>query len=66
MFLAQYAQKLLSANTTVLIFGKLKVSSKKPPPRRYVRMEEIERGAEENLPGFKVVRKLLSDRRFDK
>ena len=28
--------------------------------------EEIERGVQENLPGFKVVRKLLSDRRFDK
>ncbi len=28
--------------------------------------EQIEKGAEENLPGFKVVRKLLSDRRFDK
>lgn len=28
--------------------------------------EEIERGAEENIPGFRMVRKLLSDRRFDK
>jgi hypothetical protein len=28
--------------------------------------EEIEKGAEENIPGFKVVRKSLSDRRFDK
>lgn len=28
--------------------------------------EEIEKGAEENIPGFRVVRKLLSDRRFDK
>ncbi|MEG3972013.1 MULTISPECIES: hypothetical protein [unclassified Microcoleus] len=28
--------------------------------------EQIERGAEENLPGFKMVRKLLSDRRFDR
>ncbi|MBD0262881.1 hypothetical protein OGM63_13625 [Plectonema radiosum NIES-515] len=28
--------------------------------------EEIEAGAEANQPGFKVVRKLLSDKRFDK
>jgi len=28
--------------------------------------EEIEQGVEENIPGFTVVRKLLSDRRFDK
>jgi len=28
--------------------------------------EEIERGAHENKPGFKVVRKLLTDKRFDK
>ena len=28
--------------------------------------EEIEKGAEANISGFKVVRKLLSDRRFDK
>ncbi len=28
--------------------------------------EEIEAGAELNYPGFKVVRKLLSDKRFDK
>ncbi|MEG4027694.1 MULTISPECIES: hypothetical protein [unclassified Microcoleus] len=28
--------------------------------------EQIERGAEENIPGFKMVRKLLSDRRFDR
>lgn len=28
--------------------------------------EEIEAGAEVNQPGFKVVRKLLSDKRFDK
>jgi hypothetical protein len=28
--------------------------------------EPIEEGAEENIPGYKVVRKLLSDRRFDK
>ena len=28
--------------------------------------EQIEKGAEENIPGFKVVRKLLSDKRFDK
>ncbi|MFN6572706.1 hypothetical protein [Dendronalium sp. ChiSLP03b] len=28
--------------------------------------EEIEAGAEANQPGFKVIRKLLSDKRFDK
>ena len=28
--------------------------------------EQIEDGAQANIPGFKVVRKLLSDRRFDK
>jgi hypothetical protein len=28
--------------------------------------EQIEKGAEEKIPGFKVVRKLLSDKRFDK
>jgi hypothetical protein len=28
--------------------------------------EQIEHGVEANIPGFKVVRKLLSDRRFDK
>jgi hypothetical protein len=28
--------------------------------------EEIEEGAEVNKPGFKVVRKLLTDKRFDK
>jgi hypothetical protein len=28
--------------------------------------EEIEDGAEANRPGFKVVRKLLTDKRFDK
>jgi hypothetical protein len=28
--------------------------------------EEIEKGVAENSLGFKVVRKLLSDRRFDK
>jgi hypothetical protein len=28
--------------------------------------EEIEDGAEANVPGFKVVRKLLTDKRFDK
>lgn len=28
--------------------------------------EQIERGAEENIPGFRMVRKLLSDRRFDR
>jgi hypothetical protein len=28
--------------------------------------EEIEGGAEANVPGFKVVRKLLTDKRFDK
>ena len=28
--------------------------------------EQIEQGAKENRPGFKVVRKLLSDRRFDR
>ncbi|MBH8575904.1 hypothetical protein I8752_23480 [Nostocaceae cyanobacterium CENA369] len=28
--------------------------------------EEIEAGVEANQPGFKVVRKLLSDKRFDK
>jgi hypothetical protein len=28
--------------------------------------EQIEKGVEENIPGFRVVRKLLNDRRFDK
>jgi hypothetical protein len=28
--------------------------------------EEIEEGARQNLPGFKTVRKLLSDQRFDR
>jgi hypothetical protein len=28
--------------------------------------EEIEAGAKANRPGFKTVRKLLSDRRFDR
>ena len=28
--------------------------------------DEIETGAKANKPGFKVVRKLLTDRRFDK
>ena len=28
--------------------------------------EEIEEGARNNQPGFKMVRKLLTDRRFDK
>jgi hypothetical protein len=28
--------------------------------------EEIEEGAEASVPGFKVVRKLLTDKRFDK
>lgn len=28
--------------------------------------EQVEQGAEDNVPGFRVVRKLLSDRRFDK
>lgn len=28
--------------------------------------EEIEFGAERNRPGFRVVRKLLTDRRFDR
>ncbi|WP_373536334.1 hypothetical protein [Microcoleus sp.] len=28
--------------------------------------EEIERGAEDNISGFRMVRKLLSDRRFDR
>jgi hypothetical protein len=28
--------------------------------------EEIEAGAKANKPGFKVVRKLLTDKRFDK
>lgn len=28
--------------------------------------EQIEQGVAENIPGFKVVRKLLSDRRFDR
>jgi hypothetical protein len=28
--------------------------------------EQIEDGAAEDKPGFKVVRKLLSDKRFDK
>jgi hypothetical protein len=28
--------------------------------------EEIEEGARTNQPGFKVVRKLLTDKRFDK
>ena len=28
--------------------------------------EEIERGAASNLPGFKMVRKLLTDQRFDR
>jgi hypothetical protein len=28
--------------------------------------EHIEEGAAEDRPGFKLVRKLLSDRRFDK
>jgi hypothetical protein len=28
--------------------------------------EEIEAGAKANRPGFKVVRKLLTDQRFDK
>ena len=32
----------------------------------YFGKRSIEQGAVENLPGFKVVRKLLSDRRFDK
>lgn len=28
--------------------------------------EEVEEGAVANIPGFKVVRKLLTDKRFDK
>ncbi|HBE21192.1 MAG TPA: hypothetical protein DEG17_09340 [Cyanobacteria bacterium UBA11149] len=28
--------------------------------------EQIEQGVTENIPGFRVVRKLLSDRRFDR
>jgi hypothetical protein len=28
--------------------------------------EEIESGAQVNAPGYKVVRKLLTDKRFDK
>jgi hypothetical protein len=31
-----------------------------------MRWEEIEAGAADNNPGFKTVRKLLSDRRFDR
>jgi hypothetical protein len=28
--------------------------------------KEIDQGAKENLPGYKVIKKLLSDKRFDK
>jgi hypothetical protein len=28
--------------------------------------EEIESGAKQNLPGFRTIRKLLTDQRFDK
>jgi len=28
--------------------------------------EQIDEGARANMPGFKVIRKLLSDKRFDK
>lgn len=28
--------------------------------------EEIEEGARKNLPGYKIVRKLLTDQRFDR
>jgi hypothetical protein len=28
--------------------------------------EEVDRGAQQSLPGYKTIRKLLSDRRFDR
>ncbi|MDY6868775.1 MAG: hypothetical protein SVT56_12900 [Chloroflexota bacterium] len=32
----------------------------------YMSWEEIEVGAKVNQPGFRVIRKLLTDKRFDK